>query len=188
MTWEDVLHDVEAQAAGHDRLEIDVTASAIAHAELAVTTFVDRWRFGTGRRVEARLLGGHTVAGTVASGEPDLLLLAGPATVIRATTVIGVTGSLLAPPGARSGPTTGDADVADVTGLGLAAVLRTWSRHRRQVAVGRVDGSLRRGTVVAVGADHLELVPHDWTTPLVEVTTGAELVPFTALAFVRVEF
>ncbi len=188
MVWEDVLHDIEAQAAGGERLEVDATASAIAHAERARTTLTDRWQTGCGRRVTLRLLGGHTVAGTVAPSGADVLLLSGPATIVRPSCVVGVTGSLLHPRGAGAGPVSGDADIADVGGLGLGAVVRLWSRHRRVVAVGRIDGSVHRGTIVAVGADHLDLVAHDWSTPLAEVTAGAELMPFLAVAFVQVAF
>ena len=187
MTWEDVLHDVEAQAAGVERLDMDVSAAAIAQAEHARTTLTGRWHDGRGRRVEVRLLGGHTVAGTITPGGPDMLLLAGPATLLRPDSVMAVVGSLRRSTGAASGPVSGDADVADVTGLRLAAALRIWSRHRRLVSLGRVDGSVRSGTVVAVGADHCDLVPHDWTTPLAEAGTTAEITPFSAVAYVRVE-
>jgi hypothetical protein len=186
MVWEDLLSDIEAQAAGGERLEVDAAASAIAHAERARTTLMDRWQAACGRRVSLQVQGGHSVAGTVSPSGSDVLLLAGPSTIVRPSCVMAVTGSLTHSPTASAGPMSGDADAADVGGLGLAAILRLWSRHRRIVAVGRTDGSVRRGTVIAVGLDHLDLVMHDSSTPLAEAPAGAELIPFWAVAFVQV--
>jgi hypothetical protein len=187
VTWDDALRDLEAQTAGDERLAVDASASAIAAAELARTPLVQRWDAGRGRRVQVQVLGGHVLSGSVVPAGPDLLALAGPATVLPITRVVAIAGSL-AREVATAGPVSGDDDVAEITGLRLTAVLRTWSRHRRLVAVGTIDGAVRRGTVVGVGLDHLDLLQHEWSTPLAEATAGPELICLPAVAFVRVEF
>jgi hypothetical protein len=186
VTWDDALRDLEAATAGDERLAVDASASAIADAELARTPLVQRWDAGRGRRVQVRLLGGHVLSGSVAPAGSDLVALAGPATVVPMTSVVAVTGSL-ARDVTVSGPPIGDDDIAEITGLRLTAVLRTWSRHRRLVAVGTIDGTVRRGTMVSVGLDHVDLLLHEWSTPLAEATARAEIVALAAVAFVRVE-
>jgi hypothetical protein len=187
VTWDDALRDLEASAAGDERLAVDASASAIADAELARTPLVQRWEAGRGRRVQVRLIGGHVLSGTVARGGPELLLLAGPATVLPVACVIAIAGSLIREVGQGTGPLPADDDVAEVSGLRLTAALRTWSRHRRLVAVGTIDGVVRRGTLVGVGLDHLDLLQHEWSTPLAEATARAELISLSAVAFARGE-
>lgn len=187
MTWDDALRDLEASTAGDERLAVDASASAIAAAELARTPLVQRWDAGRGRRVQVRLLGGHVLSGTVAPGGPEVLMLAGPATVLPVACVIAIAGSLTREVGQGTGPLPADDDVAEVSGLRLTAALRTWSRHRRLVAVGTIDGAVRRGTMVGVGLDHFDLLPHEWSTPLAEASARAQIVALAAVAFVRVE-
>jgi hypothetical protein len=186
VNWDDALRDLEAQVDGEERLAVDASASAVAAAELARTPLAQRWDAGRGRRVQVMLIGGHVVTGSAAPGGPDLLALAGPAAVLPVSAVVAITGALVGE-SSGSGPALNDDDVAEISGLRLTAVLRMWSRHRRLVAVGTIDGSVRRGTVVGVGLDHLDLVPHEWSTPLAEASGRGELVALSAVAFVRVE-
>jgi hypothetical protein len=186
VTWDDALRDLDAEVGADERLAVDASASAIAAAELARTPLVQRWDAGRGRPVQMQLLGGHEVSGSVGPAGPDLLVLAGPATVVPITSVVTIAGTLTRDvTGSR--PALGDDDVAEIDGLRFTAVLRTWSRHRRLVAVGTTDGTVRRGTVVSVGSDHLDLLPHEWSTPLAEAAARAQIVALVAVAFVRVE-
>lgn len=185
MGWEDVLGDIEAQATGIERLDVDVDAAVIAHAEQARCSLLARWQAGSGRLVELRLTGGHTVGGAAAGGGTEVLFLAGPATLVRPDALVTVVGALSR--SVASGPVPDDPDIADVAGLGWAAALRVWSRHRRLITLGLIDGLVLQGTAIAVGLDHLDLVRHDRTTPLTEASAAPLIVSFRAVAFVRAD-
>lgn len=70
----------------------------------------------------------------------------------------------------------------------LGYVLRDLVRRRVAVAVQLVGGRQLAGTIDRAGADHLDLALHDPGAPrrAAEVT-GHRLVPFAAIAWVRVE-
>lgn len=72
--------------------------------------------------------------------------------------------------------------------MAFGFVLRDAARRRRPVVVQLLGGRALSGTVDRAGADHLDLALHEAGTPRrgAEVT-GYRLLPFTAIAAVRLE-
>ncbi len=72
--------------------------------------------------------------------------------------------------------------------LTFGYVLRDLVRRRIAVGVQLAHGRLVTGTIDRAGADHLDLAEHEPGTPRrASVVTGHRIVPFAAVAWVRVE-
>ena len=72
--------------------------------------------------------------------------------------------------------------------LTFGFVLRDLVRRRAGVAVHLTTGRVLTGTIDRAGADHLDLALHDPGTPRrADAIAGHRIVPFSAVAWVRVE-
>ena len=72
--------------------------------------------------------------------------------------------------------------------MSFGFVLRDLVRRRAGVAVHLTTGRVLTGTIDRAGADHLDLALHDPGTPRrADAIAGHRIVPFSAVAWVRVE-
>lgn len=72
--------------------------------------------------------------------------------------------------------------------LTLGFVLRDLVRRRASVAVRLASGRHLTGTIDRAGADHLDLALHEPGSPRrADAVTGHRIVPFSAVAWIRVE-
>jgi hypothetical protein len=184
--WDDLVADLDGQAAAYDTADRDAAATELARATLAEVPLVDRLRAAIGTEVLARVRGAGQVGGTVREVGADWVLLAEPArehlVLLVALLSIGTRGSARRSDGLGR---TAAGSVVDQR-AGVAQVLRRFARDRRGVRVVLDTGDTVTGTIDVVGADHIELAEHlpgEQRRP--GAVRGRRWVPFAAIALVR---
>jgi hypothetical protein len=146
--WDRFFADLESQADGLDRAELEADVADRLRAERAVVRLVDRLRSRVGAPVTLWPAAGEPVHGTVREVGRDWFLLDGDrgrAHLAPLHAVIGVDGLGHAVVSAGHG------------GLALTVVLRGISRDRGQVTVRLSGGGVVTGRIDRVWADHLDL-------------------------------
>lgn len=172
MRWELLFDDLHSQLEAAERDLVEAGIGDLVEAEAATIPLVDRLRAAIGRPVRLTVAGAGQVAGVVRdAGAGWLLVVEGDREALVPTAAIRTVAPLGhgAPP---AGPVR--------SRLGLGHALRALARAREPLRVDLCDGHGLRGTLVRVGADHVDLRTD---------AAGADLpvltVPFGALAAVR---
>lgn len=166
MRWEALFDDLEARFAALRAEELPAVVAELTRAERATVTLVGRVRASLGRELRVRVRSGETVLGELLDAGAEWLLLgAGPRRVlVPVHAVVHVRGlaDLVEPEGAPP------------RRLGLGHALRALARDRVPVRL-LAHGTVLRGRIELVGADHLELVElgeelrgpgERWTVPV----------------------
>ncbi len=180
MRWEKLFADLEAQAAGEERAALEAEVADRARRETARLRIVDRLRAAqsTGAVVTVEVRGSGSFDARVSAVGSDWLLLAVGAAelVVPVAALEGIRGlgGVSADPGSEG--------LVDAR-LGLGHALRAVARDRSEVVVTTVSGVSLSGTIDRVAQDYLELMEHPAGEP--RSRAGLKLVPFTALAAVR---
>jgi hypothetical protein len=180
MRWEGLFADLEGQLVADARRELDDEVAERTRRERALVTLADRLGGALGSRVRLTLPAGARVAGDLVDLGKDWVLVRGDTTgrevLVPLMAVVTVSGL---------GPRSDHTRSARRFGLGYA--LRVLSRDRATVALTLVGGgSVVRGTIDAVGADHLDVAEHDEDVPRRRKNvTGQTTVPFAALVAVE---
>jgi hypothetical protein len=177
--WDRLFADLEAEALGQQRGELQAEVSDRTRREVGSLKLADRTRSAIGCTVALELTGCPALAGMVREAGPDWLLLADPAGAVviplaAVTAIEGLTRSI-APPADRV------AARSD-----LRHVLRGLSRDRRALVLGTADGRERTGTIDRVGADFIDLALHPvGEARRASVVIGVLTIPLSALARIR---
>lgn len=178
MRWDRLFEDLNAQADASQRNQLWAESGDLARAQRAEITLVRRCLAAGDARLVVTVPAGDVVGVCVEAAEQWLLLRTEQGDVLVAARAVryvrGVPHDAAAAQGrvARS--------------LTLGHVLRRLARDRLPVAIHVVDSELR-GTIDAVGQDHLDLAEH----PLDEYRRAGSVraltaVPFSAVSSVRV--
>jgi hypothetical protein len=176
MSWEQRLfglfEDLEQQAEGLALVSRDAAVEELARAGYSEVDLGSRLHASVGLTVQLVLKGAGQVRGRLARVGAGWCLMTpeagvGQEWVVSLPALVAARGlsARAVPEPARS----------VVTRLRLGSVLRGLSEEAEPLAVLTVDGEQRRGRILRVGADFLELAP----------AGGVEVLPFTAVALVR---
>jgi len=157
-----LLEGLDAQAQALAALDDAEAAEELARAEIARTTWADRVRavaatgHATDSLIEVELPDGQVIAARVVAVLADGVQLADDLCtwIIRSGAVHSIVGV-----GLRTREATRIEQRLSVT-----SILREWAHERRPVQCMSVRG-LREGTVVRVGADHIDLAEHERGEP-----------------------
>jgi hypothetical protein len=169
--WRDLLGDLESQMLAEERLELDAEVADRALREAALLGLADRLRAAAGTDVRLEVRGAGIVGGRLEAVGPDWLTVretsAAAATLVPLQAVTAV----------RELPA-GAAPLEGVVAGRYTAhlVLRRISSAGFGVALTLDDGSVRRGRIVVVGQDYVELVAAEG---------GRTLIATAAIAVVR---
>lgn len=175
--WESLFEDLEAQAEEDERA---VRASEVVErtrAERAAVTLLDRLLAHHGQPLAWQLSDGEVLAGRLLDVGADWVMVAsGAEWLLPLHAVAAVSGlSRMAEPGQQA-----------ARRLGLGVVLRGLSRDRSAVVVRIGGGTLVRGTVDRVGADHFDLAVHSAEeVRRAGSVASVRIVPFAALISLR---
>jgi hypothetical protein len=179
MSWElrllDLFEDLEQQAAGAALAMRDAEVAELARGEYSEIELAARCHASVGLDVELTGPAGVFVRGRVARvGAGWCLLVSGMEDRSEPQEWLFVLTGLVSARGLSTRAT--PLSTRPITGrLGLASVLRGIAEERGPVTLVRSDGERRQGRLGRVGKDFLELLGE----------TGAEVVPFSALAALR---
>jgi hypothetical protein len=178
VSWEkrvlDLFDDLEQQAEGLALAERDAAVAELGRAEYAEVELLSRLHASVGHLVQLHVRGPGTLRGNLRRvGAGWCMLSAEPPataeTVVSTAALLSARGlSPRAVPDAARGP---------LARLGLGSVLRRMAEEPEDVVLALLDGEARRGLLRRVGSDFVELAGADG---------GTEVVPFSALAAVRV--
>ena len=177
MSWEerllDVLDDLEQQAEGLALAARDAEVAERARDHYSEVDLASRLHASVGGAVELVLPGVGALRGRLLRVARGWCLLQ-PAGASGGEAIVALTGLLSARGLAqRAAPEA----VRTVTArLGIASALRSVAAEQEPVVLLRTDGEVRRGRLVRVGADFVELVGEAGT---------ADLLPMAAVAVVR---
>jgi hypothetical protein len=180
MRWEGLFADLEGQFVADARRELDDEVAERTRRERALVTLADRLAGCLGTPVRLTLPAGLRVSGDLVDLGKDWVLVRTDSTarevLVPSTALMTVSDLGQRPDHARA---------ARRFGLGYA--LRVLSRDRATVMVTVAGGgSVVRGTIDAVGADHLDVAEHAEEVPRRrENVTGVTTVPFAALVTVE---
>ena len=173
-----LFEDLEQQAEGLHLAERDAEVTDRSRAEYAQVTLTARMHASVGRNLSLRVQGIGRLEGLLVRVGSDWCLLrtetTGQEWVVRLDAFVEVRGLS---PRAVSEPAR-----SVLARLGLGSALRHVAESGSVVVLDCVDGSQRRGTLVRVGADFVELAggtPHRASDP------GGCVLPFAALAAIR---
>ncbi len=158
-----LLEGLDAQAQALAALDDAEAAEELARAEIARTTWADRVRaidatdHATIGLIEVELPDGQVIAGRVVAVLADGMQLADDVCtwIIRFDAVQSIVGL---------GMRTREATRIEQR-LSVTSVLREWAHERSPVQCVSARG-LREGTVVRVGADHIDLAEHERGEPM----------------------
>jgi hypothetical protein len=176
VTWEkrvlDLFDDLEQQAEGLALAERDATVAELGRAEYAEVELAARLHASVGHPVQLVVQGAGTVHGRLQRVGSGWCVVQGDdgrsGTVARTAALISARGlSPRAVPEVARGP---------LARLGFASVLRRLAEEAQPLVMVLVDGAVRRGSPLRVGADFVEVTAGDG---------GVEVVPFPAVATVR---
>lgn len=182
MRWEELFADLEAQVTADERAALEAEVADRSRRESARLRVVDRLRAAhrAGAVLTLDVRGAGSLKGRVSALGSDWLLLAATTSValIPVVALDGIRGL-----GIESADPASEGLVDARLGLGHA--LRAVARDRAEVVMSTVSGVERCGTIDRVGKDYLELMEHPTGEP--RSRTGMRLVPFSALAAVRMQ-
>lgn len=194
MRWDRFFDDLEDQLASEweaERAALDTEAERLRLSRVALrerlTALVGRDRGAPAPVFE--LVDGSAVSGEVSGVGADWVGLDAvdgrtAAVVVPFAAIVGVGmphADLL-----RSARPVSTSGLADRMTLGF--VLRDLVRRRSAVALHLAIGRVLAGTIDRAGADHLDIALHDAGSPRrAEAVTGHRLVPFAAIAWIRVD-
>ncbi len=175
MSWEsrllDLFDDLEQQAEGLHRAELDAEVAELARAEYSEVALAARFHASRGRTVEAALTGGAVVRGELGRTGRDWCLVHEPVPGRE------VLLSLPALAAVRGLSTRAVPEVARplTARLGLGSLLRRVAEEAEPVHLVGTDGTGRQGVLGRVGSDFVEL----------STDQGVVVVPFPGLALLR---
>ena len=166
MRWDDLFEDLQAQFAAAERVVDDVRVVELAEAEVASTSFSDRWRARRGEQLTLRLRDGSDRSGTVVDVATAWIVIGtGERRSLVPRHAVAVAWSLA---GAAPEPSRVERS------LGLGHVLRALAHEGSAVVLHTLAGA-HRGRLVRVGADHCDLI----------TVAGTITVPWDALLSVE---
>ncbi|MFV0252331.1 MAG: hypothetical protein ACK5H2_03240 [Beutenbergiaceae bacterium] len=148
MRWDDLFADLAGQWQAQARAASEDEIRELAHAEAAGIRLVDRIRGLRGAPITVRLADGVDLRGSVADAADEWLLLADG----ERRHLIPVAAVAAIWPLAGAAPASSRVERA----LGLGYLLRGLAAERHRVQV-RTRAGEHQGTIVRVGADHLDL-------------------------------
>ncbi|CAL4860508.1 hypothetical protein [Microbacterium sp. MM2322] len=191
MRWDRFFEDLEDQLDSEweaERAALDTEAERLRLARLSLFERLSALADRVDGPVTVDLAGGSSVDGTPIAAGPDWLAVDDGAP----------RGALLVPLAAvvALGPSHADL-LRSARGatpsrlrerMTLGFVLRDLARRRVPVTLHSTDGREYSGTIDRAASDHLDLALHDRGTPRrADLVMGHRLVPFTALAGIRLE-
>ena len=196
MRWDRFFDDLEDQLASEweaERAALDTEAERLRLSRVALRerlqALVGRERAGHAASFE--FIEGTILAAEVSGVGVDWVAL-DPAERRTSAVVAPLTG--IACGGMPHADLLRSARVGAATGSGLndrltfGFVLRDLVRRRAAVAVHLASGRVLAGTIDRAGVDHLDLALHEPGSPRrTEAVTGHRLVPFSSVAWIRVE-
>lgn len=180
MRWEGLFADLEGQLVADARRQLDDEVAERTRRERALVTLADRLGASLGSGVRLTLIGGTGIVGDLVDLGKDWLLVrtdaAAREVLVPASAVATVSGL-----SSRSSHT------RSARRFGLGYALRVLSRDRATVAVTLAGGRpVVRGTIDAVGADHLDVAEHAEELPRRrENVTAVTTIPFGAVLAVE---
>lgn len=190
MRWDRFFEDLEDQLDSEweaERAALDTEAERLRLSRVPLHDRLIALRAGAGP-IAAHLVDGSTLSGVIGRVGADWFALAAGG---AAPTIVplGALAQLAAEPGAvLASVRDADAGPALARRMGLGFVLRDLVRRRIPVAVQVAGGRTLTGTIDRAGADHLDLALHEPGAPRrAENVSGLRLVPFPAIAWVRLE-
>ena len=174
--FDQLLAGLVAEAEAADAAALDADIAEVERAARAESRLLDRVR--AQRQVSLELAGGAMVSGLIAAVGRDVVVMAAddgdwaiPAWGIAA----------IVNPGEGAQPA---ASISDR--LGLASVVRSWSRQRSVVRVIRISGAPLDGTIDIAGAEYLGLAEHDPGEPRrPDAVRRQVLIPLGAVSAIR---
>jgi hypothetical protein len=182
MRWQQLFADLEAQFEAEQEAEERAGSASRARAEVGAVRLVDRLRGALGAPLVLSCRGAGTVSGVLADTGADWLLLTEERgreclVAVAAVRAVGGLGRRTAPP-EEPGPVRARMD--------LRWALRGLARDRAAVQLVLDEGSVLRGTVDRVGADHVELAEHaPEDARRASAVQGVRAVALDAVAVVR---
>lgn len=173
--------DLEAEAGARADLDEEAVLGDLERGARAQVTLADRLRAAPGE-LTLVVRGVGAVRGRVQEVGSDVVVVAGA----DATEWAVPTRAVLWTDGLTSASVGPEQAGAVATSLGLAALLRRWTRDRLPLTVHLVDGGALTGTPDAAHADHLDLAEHDLDQPRRPGSVRRVVaVPFTAVGALR---
>ena len=171
-----LLAGLQDQADAMDAAYDDSAAEDLARAERAEIPLLDRLR--TAHAIVVDVVDHGPVSGTVSDVGRDVVVIEA-SDGAWAIAIAGIAGVMGVPESAREAPGVGGR-------LGLASIVRAWSRERSVVRVYRRGSAPVDGTIDRVGSDHLDLAEHDPGRPrLGGEVRRTVVVPFAAISALR---
>lgn len=190
MRWERLFEDLQDQFASEweaERAALDTEAERLRLARLSLRTRLTTLT-APPTQVVADLTGGQVVRGVLTAVGEDWLglgLEGGGAGILRTDALLGVRLDHADVLRSAREPAGAPRSLAERMTFGF--VLRDLARRRDAVSVHLQDGGAAHGTVDRAGADHFDLALHEPGTPRRAAEVGGfRLVPFTAIAWLRV--
>lgn len=180
MRWDELFADLEATAAGWDRLDLEAEVAERTRAELGSVTLLSRLHAALGQRVELSVAGAGRMSGTLHAVGADWALLGQPRETLVLTSAVTAWSDL-----------TGEA--VDPSSIGVVerrlpvqTALRAILRDRAVVQVVSRDATVSTGRLERVGSDHVDLVRYpDDAAGRASDLLGRVTLPLQALAVVR---
>ncbi len=177
-----LFEDLEQQAEGLHLAERDAEVTDRSRAEYSQVTMAARMHASVGGNFSLRVQGVGRLAGVLVRVGSDWCLVraepAGQEWIVQLRAILEVAGLS---PRAVSEPAR-----SVLARLGLGSALRHVAESGAVVVLDCVDGSRRRGTLVRVGADFVEVAGgEEPATPHREGDPGRCVLPFAALAAIR---
>lgn len=178
MRWDDLFADLEAQLGAQARQELDAEVAERMRIERARLGLYERIAAARGGTLSVWCAGPGLLRGTVDDlGEGWVLLSGG-----RGGQALVPLGSVRAVEGLEP---RADLTAAGRRRFGLGHALRALARDRAAVRIVDVDGTVREGHLVQVGADVIDLREHPVDVPGRATTARAVVViPHAAIAAV----
>ncbi|MFM8240783.1 MAG: hypothetical protein ACKOAW_10785 [Actinomycetota bacterium] len=171
-----LLAGLQDQADAMDAAYDDSAAEDLARAERAEIPLLDRLR--TAHAIVVDVVDHGPVSGTVSDVGRDVVVIEA-SDGAWAIAIAGITGVIGVPESAREAPGVGGR-------LGLASIVRAWSRERSVVRVYRRGSAPVDGTIDRVGSDHLDLAePDPGRCRLGGGVRRTVVVPFAAISALR---
>ena len=178
MSWEqrllDLFEDLEQQAEGAALAARDAEVAELSRVEYAEVELASRWHASVGHHVEITGHHGLVLRGRVARTGNGWCLVAEVDQAGVDQEWLLALDHVVAARGLS--PSAQPPSLRPVTGrLGLGSALRGVAEEQQPVMVVRSDGTRRRGRLLRVGKDFVELSGEG----------GTEVTPFTAIVAVR---
>ncbi len=189
MRWERLFEDLQDQFASEwetERAALDTEAERLRLARLPLRARLTALARPIAPEVVVELVGGISVRGTISAVGEDWVGFEGEQIgVVRTAAVLSI--AMAQADVLRSAREEAPLSATLAERMGFGFVLRDLARRRAGVIVHRTDGTSVGGTIDRAAADHLDLAVHDADVPRrASAVTGLRLVPYAAVAWVRV--